>query len=324
MTQCDKNETYHEKNCTLIRDIQLQLLATAEEEEHKNILMMPEFKGFNSKVINAHTIDDFSAWIPDTTVKPRKPDIITKVPKEKMRREAWRLEAKQKEIPYMFKHYSDPQQYIEQYRRSYTFHNFNPSRGNDVDIPKFVSLSRMPWAKNTQRQQLPPKLVNRIINDTPDWNNASLEKIVSTENSLGTKERTEQGLHRNQPRTPSSQPNSANTQTKRTKGNANYKPSLLELQHKYRLDPNAIKVTTSKMETPNHDNTQSGRSSAADSRTGSAKTFKEIFKGRTSVNLTQSSRKRENTEVKSGRNGHVICHKGTKLHNGFDADLRPL
>ena len=321
MTQHDKNETYHEKNCTLIRDLQLKLLATAEEEDHKSVLMMPEFRKFNSKVTNASTFDDFSAWIPDKTIKPRKPDNITKVPKEKVRREAWRPEAKQKEIPYVFKHYLDPQQYIEQYRRSYTFHNFIPSRGNEVDIPKFVSLSRMSWAKNTQRQ-LPPKLVNRIINDTSQWNDASLETKFHREHSVVKKERTEDGLHRNRPPALSSQSDNANTQIKRAKSNANCKPSLLELQHKYKLDPNAINMNTSKMEISNHDNTRSGRSSATDSRKGSGKTFKEFFQGITSINLAQSSRK--NTEVKSGRNGHTAGHKGTKRDNGFPADLRTL
>ena len=312
MSQPASNDVKHDKDCSLVRECQIGLLALSEEEDNKNVLTIPEFRAFKNKInVSAQMMaDDFSAWILDTTIKPRKLEKPqdTKAHKDKIRREAWRTEAKLKEIQYVFRHYSDPQQYMEQYRMSYTFHNFSPQRSGTLDAPKFVSLSRLPWTEKIRRQQqLPPKLVNRIIHNDVNHNKVS-EKDMRKDNNIVPKEPK---VNRNRPT--SSQPNSANTKCPRPRSNTNSKPSLLELQHKYKLDPNAIKLTVSKVSAPDQEmETNSGRIPAAGSRASSAKSFKETLHSRTRghVNLVPSPKKMEDTE---GKFGHSYSCKTAKV-----------
>lgn len=304
-----KNETNHDLNCNLVRQSQTSLLSYAEEETYEDVLAMPEFRTFKNKTMaTVNTVDAFSAWILDKATKPRKPekpqDSFVKVNKEKIRREAWRTEGKLREIHYVFQHRADPQQYMEDYRKSYTFRNFTMQRNCGLDNTNFVALSRVPWTDNTRRQQerLPPKLVQRLTQD-------NMSSRLQTENSLPKEAQSTKTCDRKETVKPrgncpvSSNPNSANTK-QRPRSSPNHKPSLLELQHKYKLDPNVIKLTVAKAPTPEPlTGHKSGRSSAAGSQLGSAKTSKQTVQSLKNRNTRSPKLKRASDAMTKNTNG---------------------
>ncbi len=352
----ERNESKHEFNLFLDKEITKKLADVSEIVEDNDILCTVEFRGFKPKpAVNTKgnvnvQVDDFSTWVPDPNVKLRKPEKQNEGSSRvinnnlRSRRDSWRHDYKQKEIDYVFNHYTDVRQYVEQYRRGYTYHNFPPSRTPHGEQVGFVSLSRLPWTDNTvvNRPTLPPRISQQIINNsspppTPghklehgQQNKESSSHMESNALQLPPSTNTKGSVA---PQIASkANPNSANINNAHKGVNTNSKgpPSLLDLQHKYKIDPGAIKKFKEEgVDPPNEDSgRRSRKDSACQSRASSAKSAKETIQSRTggNVNLTPGSSKVINgKESKGGHLAGIFHGKSMKQipSNGFNIDVQP-
>ncbi len=351
----ERNESKHEFNLFLDKEITKKLADASEIAEDDDILCTVEFRGFKPKPpvntkgnVNVQ-VDDFSTWVPDPNVKLRKPerhnDGNSKVINNNLRarKDSWRHDYKQKEIDYVFRHYTDVRQYVEQYRRGYTYHNFPPSRTPHGEQVGFVSLSRLPWTDNTviNRPTLPPRISQQIINNSSPPNTPGHKQPCGPQNKessshIGSNAQQLPPSTNNKgsgvPQIPTKpNPNSANINNAHKGANTNPKgpPSLLDLQHKYKIDPCAIKKFKEEgVDPPNEESgRRSRKGSAGQSRASSAKSAKETIHSRSggNVNLTPGSKVINGKESKAGHLAGIFHGKSMKQipSNGFNIDVQP-
>ena len=178
----ERNESNHEYNFFLDKEIQKKLIAYDESSEE----VLNHFRT-NSGLTRAYAVkciikDDFCGWSAETSFRPKKPEkVVRPVQKEAPR---WDTGRPAKEINYVFKHYRDSKDYMNQYRLEHTY-NFGPlgKDGATVEIHT-TRVTSNPAPQDAKSKQHPPRLKSHSDSqvrpttpngDTPRGDNNVLE-----------------------------------------------------------------------------------------------------------------------------------------------------
>ncbi len=217
--------------------------------------------------------DDFGGWsFADGPLRVTKPP--EKITRNSTRirdyRDSFGRDWKTKEIPYDFRYHDDRKKYIIQYRNNHTYSHVlkeargsRPGSGTPIVIPPMLqnsedrNMSIPDQAILNRQQQLPPRLKMEYMqtfassNITQSNNSGTPKPLLTTDNKSQSES------------------------------------SILELQHKYKFDPDVLKAATANVnEAEELDSTADSESYSIRSRGGSARSIrssKTSAKGRTPV-----------------------------------------